>query len=121
MCLSASIYKLAIAILATDAFPILAKTRYRYQNVQYPDMKNISALHFCQYAFSCATLQNLSQMATNAKPIWNPEKASIFLVFFAPENLSFLLLFCQLWHIIFINKNTSARFTDRKTLLGITF
>ena len=71
-CLSASIYKLAIDILATDAFPILAKTGDQYQNVRYPDMKNISAIHFRQYAFSCATLQNLSQMVTNAKPSGNP-------------------------------------------------
>ena len=66
------IYKLAIDILATDAFPILAKTGDQYQDVQYPAMKNIGAIHFCQNAFSCTTLQNLSQMATNAKPSGNP-------------------------------------------------
>ena len=68
----ASFYKLAIYILATDAFPILAKTGDQCQNVRYPDMKNIGAIHFCQYAFSCATLQNLSQLATNAKSSGNP-------------------------------------------------
>ena len=71
MRLSASVYKLAIDILVTDVFPILAKTGDQYQNVRYPDINNVGAIHFCKYAFSCATLKNLPQMATTAKPSGN--------------------------------------------------
>ena len=49
------------------------------------------------------------------------KKALIFLELFASENVSFLLLLCQLWHIFFINMDTSAKFTCWKTLLVITF
>ena len=47
------------------------------------------------------------------------KNASIFLVTFASENLSFLLQFRQLWNV-FPSKDTSAKFTRRKTLLVIT-
>ena len=57
---------------------VCSKDGDQYQNVLHPDMKNIGTSHFRQYAFSCATLQNLSQMATNAKPSRNPDGNEMF-------------------------------------------